>query len=256
MIKRINHTGRKRILREHVQIVYRDEGGVPAFDAKLELSSYGLPDTARVFLEAYRAPASWMRFDFGTKLKPLAPKDCRLREFDSPAGIRFRVKITSIQESHKILGEADGIPLSNPSDGEQKYVPLLKPEPASLGDLVFRVCFDGPEPTFQINDQILNWQEAALSPVFVAITYPAVFREILTKIIIIDGHTDTEDREDWQSRWLRFATLMPGVTEPPDADDEEEDKRAWVDEAVDTFARKVKACELFENARSREKGHL
>lgn len=256
MIKRINHTGRRRILREHVDIAFRDEGGKPAFDAKLDLSAYGLPDSARVFVEAYRAPASWMRFDFGTKSKLVGPKDRRLHDFDSAVGVRFRVKVTSAHESHKILAEADGIPLALPGEGEEKVVPLLKPEPAPLGDLVFKVSFDGPEPTFQINDRIPNWQEAALEPNFVAITYPAVFREILVRAVIIDDHTDSEDRDDWKSRWLRFAKLLSGVGDAPVEDDSDDDKRRWIDDAVDAFARKIRACEKFEEARSGEKSTI
>lgn len=254
MIKRINHTGRRRILREHVQIAFRDENGTPAFDAMIELGSYGLPDSARVFVEAYRGAVSWMRFDFGTKAKITGPKDRRLHDFDSAVGIRFRVKVTSAQESHKILAEADGIPLALPSDSEQKHVPLLKPEPAPLGDLVFKVSFDGPEPTFQINDRIVDPNEAALAPGFVAVVYPAVFREILVQAVIIEGHSDTEDRDDWRSRWLCFATLFPGVDEPPEEDDPDDMKRGWIDNAVDAFARKIKACEEFEATRSKDKG--
>ena len=235
-------------------ITFRDEGGAPAFDAKLDLESYGLPDSARVFVEAYRAASSWMRFDFGTKAKISGPKDRRLHDFDSAVGIRFRIKVTSAHESHKILAEADNIPLAMPGDDEQKHVPLLKPEPAPLGDLVYKVSFDGPEPTFQINDRIADPSEAALAPGFVAVVYPAVFREILIKAAIIDRHSDTEDRDDWRSRWLRFATLFPGVDDPPEEDEEEEVKRVWIDNAVDAFARKVKACEQFEFTRTKEKG--
>ncbi|HVZ65382.1 MAG TPA: hypothetical protein VG936_12485 [Lacunisphaera sp.] len=254
MIKRINHTGRKRILREHVQVAFRDDGGHPSFDAALDLSSYQLPGTARVFVEAYRGAASWMRFDFGTKAALRPPSNRRLAEFSDATGVRFRVKVTSAEESHKILAEADAIPLTMPGDDEQKYVPLLKPEPASLGDLVYKVCFDGPEPTFQVNDRISNWQEAVLHPSFVAITYASVFREILTKIVLIDGHSDCEDRDDWRSRWLVFSTMLPGVASPPDQQDDEDEKRRWIDDAVDAFARKVRALELFEGVRTGQGG--
>src|SRR3989442_1117841 len=95
MIRRINYTGRRRISRDDVKIVLYESNGSPAkFDAKLELASYGLPDDAIIFVEAYRQ-TFLMRFNFGTVSKIEQPSDHFLAEFESPEGILFRVKVTS-----------------------------------------------------------------------------------------------------------------------------------------------------------------
>ena len=65
-IRRINSTGRRKILREDARIFVRpDSDGMLSFDAKLNLTGYDLPDDARVFVEAYRL-TSLMRFPHGT----------------------------------------------------------------------------------------------------------------------------------------------------------------------------------------------
>ena len=64
-ISRINHTGRRRIRREHVNIEVREEPGRPcSFEARFQLQGYRLPPSARVMVEAYRQSLS-RRFDFG-----------------------------------------------------------------------------------------------------------------------------------------------------------------------------------------------
>ena len=72
-IKRINSTGRRKILRGDARIFVRpDPDGVLTFDATIDLTDYGLPDDAHVFVEAYRQ-TTFMRFPHGTVAAPQPP---------------------------------------------------------------------------------------------------------------------------------------------------------------------------------------
>ena len=88
----------------------------------------------------------------------------------------------------------------------------------------------------------------AQSPLFVSLVYPSALRQILTTVLA-SGHRDAEDDADWRSKWLRFATLLPGVDpEPPSEEEGEDAELRWVDEAVATFARKLGLKEKFSVA--------
>jgi hypothetical protein len=58
MLRRFNYTGRKNIRQEDTPIQLTGDLPVRGFEANLEsLTKYELPSTARLFVEAYEAPA-------------------------------------------------------------------------------------------------------------------------------------------------------------------------------------------------------
>ena len=65
MIRRLNYTGRRKIPRENIHITLFRNNGVDEFDAVIRLADLELPDSARLFVEAYHK-SDWMRFDYGT----------------------------------------------------------------------------------------------------------------------------------------------------------------------------------------------
>ncbi|MBI2949003.1 MAG: hypothetical protein HYY23_15285 [Verrucomicrobia bacterium] len=245
MIRRLNYTGRIKIRRGDVRLTTREVDGVWAFDADLRLKDYELPADALVFVEAYRQ-TSWMRFPFGTVAAIHAPplEKRRLIEFDSVEGIRFRVKVTQPHDEHILLAAADRIPLGEPEDDANKES-LLPVVPFELGDELWQVDLDD-EPRLLVNKSAsADWRLMALSPVFVSLVYPAVLREVL-RSVLASGHRDTEDDSEWRSKWLRFATLLPGVDpEPPSEDDGEDAALRWVNDAVAAFAKKLALKEKF-----------
>ncbi len=234
-VRRLNYTGRRRIRQVDARITL-EEGDEPRFSADLQLAEYSFEDSARVFVEAYRQ-TTWMRFDFGTVGELRVPPDCRLSEFDTSDAVLFRVRVTSDADRHGVLlAEADRIRPRRPDTEEDNRVPLLPVKPdGDLGDEVFRVDFSD-RPLLLVNSRLGDFRAVARNPVFASLTYPAAMREILTRIIRMDQHLDTEDAVDWRSRWLRFATMLPGVSElPPHHDDESVDD--WIQEAVGAFCR-------------------
>lgn len=207
-----------------------------------------LPAEALVFVEAYRQ-TTWMRFPFGTVADIQAPstEKRRLSEFDSAEGICFRVKVTQPQDEHILLAAADRIPLGKPEDETDKET-LLPVVPFELGDEVWRVDLDD-EPRLLVNKSAsADWRQTALSPVFVSLVYASALRQILASILA-SGHRDTEDDTDWRSKWLRFATLLPGVDpELPPKEEGEDATLRWADDAVTAFAGKLGLKEKFSTA--------
>lgn len=246
MIRRFNYTNRIRILRKDVRITVRKESGHIAFDADLSaLSEYALPPESRVFVEAYRQ-ANWMRFGFGQVGAITPAKHRLLTQFDSPEGIKFRVKVTPLGDVHTLLAEADAIPLVQPEQDDVERTPLLPVKPHKLGDEIFRLDFSGQDerPLLLINKEVGNYSDIGRSPAFVSLVYPAVFREILTRILLVEEHDDEASPNDWKSQWVKFATLHPGLGELPEPSDAVE-RALWIDKAVSAFATRLHAKTKF-----------
>jgi len=246
MIRRLNYTGRIKIYRADLQLGTVESGGDLSFNANLRLTDYELPAEALVFVEAYKQ-TTWMRFSYGTVAALQPPADRRLAEFDTADGIRFRVKVTQSHDEHILLAVADRIPLALPTE-DAASESLLPVTGAELGDELWQLDIDNGEPELLVNcTAASDWHELSLSPVFIALVYPAVLRLVLTRVLE-DGHRDTDDDEDWRSKWLRFATLLPGVDPNlPQKDDDPVAKR-WTEDAVAAFAKKLSLKEKFSAA--------
>jgi len=246
MIRRFNYTNRLRIRRKDVRIKVRDEGGQLAFDADLSaLADYELPPESLVFVEAYRQ-ASWMRFGFGQAGAITPAKNRLLTQFDSPEGIKFRVKVTPQGDVHTLLAEADAIPLAKPEQKDGERTPLLPVKPQKLGDEIYRLDFSGQDgrPLLLINTEAGNYADIGRAPAFVSLVYPAVFREILIRVLLVDKHDDDANPHDWRSQWLRFASLHPGLGELPEPDEADE-RGQWIEKAVAAFSKQLQVRAKF-----------
>lgn len=247
MIRKFNYTNRVKIKREDVCINWVSSDEQNWFDADLSklLVNYEFPDDSSVFLEAYRQ-TNWMRFDFGTigNLKP--PKDPHLRLFDSPHGVKFRVKITASGDVHKLLAEANAIPLITPDDENSQDSPLLDVEPTDqLGDEVYRVGFpEEGKPVLYINSELGNYKIIGRSSAFLSLVLPAAVREILFRIVIVDDWSDDTDMDNWRSRWIKYANTLPENDQLSDI--EKEDRLDWIQETVSRFAKKQKLKAQFK----------
>jgi len=233
-IRRINFTQRQRIHRDDVDIAVRwDDRKSVFFDSSVDLSSYGFPPDARLFIEAYRQ-TTMMRFDFGTVSVPAPPADRYLTEFESEAEIMFRLRVTAVSgRPGVLLGEADQLRPRNPDEEPDKRISLLPPVPADLGEEIWRVDFEAT-PILLVNRNLPDWKQTVRSETFRAFVYPAAFREIVHRVLFIETHTSTEDMSDWRSRWLLFTTRIPGVGGVPKTRDEYDD---WIENAAAAFAR-------------------
>jgi hypothetical protein len=252
MLRTLNYTGRERILRKDVSIELRHgDGAALSFDADLRLATYNLPSDARVFVEAYRQ-TNWMRFDFGRASSPHAQSDCLLGQFDSPDGILFRVRVTSADGSGLLLGEADEVPLLSAQQTDEDKVCLLPVKPENLGHEIWRLDFSRDRPVLAVNRRVEDWRAFARSPIFVALALPGALRQVFIRILHVDKHNDTEDLDDWRSRWLSYATTVLNTTQPPDPSDQPGIIDDWIDSAVESFCRKFHIMDRFNRIRSLE----
>lgn len=239
-IKRVNSTGRKKILREDAQISVETDGyGALTFHASLRLSDYELPTDAQVFVEAHRQ-TTMMRFYHGNVVAPQPPQGTlrQLTEFSTMDALLFRVKVTSAGERPGILlAEASRI---QPSDYElelDRRIPLLPVKPEDLGQEIWRVDFRGADgPLLLISSRLNDWNSVAATSLFRGLVYPAAMREILWYLHKVEETSSMDDLEDWGCRWFQFASSGPGVTQPPFDSNDDGDWDDWINDAVASFA--------------------
>lgn len=261
MIRRFNYTGRRRIPRDCVAVALRDGGnGLRHVDARFELDDLRLPPEARLFLEAYHR-RSFMRFQYGTVASPVPPPDVRLTEIPDPRAVSFRLKVVDIGgAAHRLLAVADRI---RPRLGEDKQgarVPLLEVEIDDIGDAVWRLDFPpGGDPVLVVNGQIDGIREIAQRDgQFQATVFPAVLKDVLLHILVVEGDSEpVPDDADWRSNWLRFVDGFHDEA-PPRRGGDVADLRPqldWIDAAVSAFCRRLRAREVFQDARESGGGH-
>jgi hypothetical protein len=247
--RHFNYTDRKRIPRERVQIVLKERGGgPPTFDAVLDLSEMNLPDAGRVFIEAYYR-ASYMRFDFGTVGKIGSEEDRALRDIDNREHIQFRIKIVDLtEEQGKLLAEVDRI-APTPADGPAERISILAVKLEDLGNQAWGLDLtDTSIPTLVLNREIGSKEYVRSNETFFALVFPAVVREILTQVLIIEAEQEYEpdgSSDSWQERWLYFVCSMPSVDPLPPTDAELMEKAQWIDHALRVFCDSHQACRSF-----------
>ena len=230
---RLNFTGRRRIAQDHVKISVSAADGQNSFSARMNLESYGFPDNAAVIVEAYRQ-LELSRFEFGTVTRPIPPPNCRLGDFGTLDGVRFRVKVVSNDQPRgRLLGVADLIAASDQAIDKVRRIPLINVKGHDLGREIWKVDFTD-EPILLINYRFADKHALVRSGIFQSLVLPQVLRSILTRILLIDQYRYFEDEDDWAARWLRFASSFPGVGGVPDEGDTEMDSE-WIDSAVSAF---------------------
>jgi hypothetical protein len=249
MIRRFNYTKRIRIDKKDISITLQ-QGKELSFVADLaQLKDYSLPGASQVFIEAYRQ-TRWMRFNWGT-IENLNPSlDCTLSQFDTSDDIRFRVKVTQEGDQHKLLAEADGISFLQPETQNDTRSPLLPVQQRELGEVIYQVEYDPGDdhPRLLINSLAGNYKEISRASGFQALVYPSVLREILTRYVIIDKHDGNEvpgEADSWGTKWIKFASQLPGIGPLPDAD-EEDRRQDWIDQAVILFAKRIQVRAKFD----------
>lgn len=235
-VRTLNYTNRLRLRREDIDILILTTNlGEYAFDAALRLEKYKLLDEAKVFVEAYRQ-THWMRFNFGSVTSLSPPKNRTLSIFDNVDGILFRVRVTSTSASNGLLlAEGDRIPFRSKDEKPQRRIPLLPVVPEDLKDEICKVSYEGSGPELIVNSSLGNWRGLARDPVVIALIYPLVLRDVLSRVCYIENDFDLDDRSDWRTRWCKFAELLPGMDVYPEDINERED---WIDSAVASFARR------------------
>lgn len=258
MIRHFNYTGRRRIERSDVSVVIRmAQNEIPEFDINLDLTRLRLPTEAKVYVEAYYR-TSWMRFSCGTVENVIYPDDRRLSDIDRGSTVYFRVLVVDETGEHgRIVASIDGIRPLEPGEQEDKRRSLLPVNLIALGQEIWRLRFEHSEPVLEVNNRIPEVQNRLQrDPVFLALVYPAVIRQVLEHAIFVEGLDDEDDLGTWQARWVRFGKLLlPGEAPPltrQEADDNREIIMDWIDQVADAFCVKFSVLDEFIASDRRE----
>ncbi|MEZ6190412.1 MAG: hypothetical protein R3C45_03880 [Phycisphaerales bacterium] len=247
-VKRINFTNRKRLTREHANIVIHppiNGQGCATFDAQLDLNHLRpQADTARVFVEAYHQTTR-MRFDFGTvgAITHPARAECRLHEFHDWKDVLFRVKITDVQDHPgQLLGWGNQIRPKGPDDMDEPD--LVRFKDADLYGLLWDIEYDDHGPVVLIELNAGGVQHVGRDDRFRAAVFPEVLRRTLVKALVEDEIAH-DDVDHWFALWFEgFLKPKLGLPAPPPAEDITR-RRDWIDNAVKAFARHFRIAEFW-----------
>jgi hypothetical protein len=243
MIRTLNYTGRKKIFQSQIKIEIEQHNTNPStLKVKVNLEGLELPPKAPVYIEAHAGSSitGLKRFVFGNVGNPGFIDDTSLEGLGEPQNLIFKVLV--VDESGtlgKILASADMIkPLSN-----IEYLPILPVQTKDLGQQVWRIDFNDEGPVLTLNYNIPDVKNISVSdPRFFEYIYPEAFKEILYRIIFIDGTGQPEDLEldDWRHNWLVFADLFFPNDQRPVINNEDdifdpEAARLWIDHVIKGF---------------------
>ena len=115
-----------------------------------------------------------------------------------PDGVLFRVRVVQPPgpEHHKLLGEADGIPFVKAGEADDRRRHLLVPVPDALDQQLWKLDLERDPPCLLVNkDAKPSWKEMARRPQFIALVYPEVLRQLLTRALV-EADPWTEDDEE------------------------------------------------------------
>jgi len=248
MIRKFNYTGRKKIRRSDVSIdLLRDEDGRRIFNIRLHLADMELPQNARVYVEAYHR-SGYQRFDFGTAGALKIPTDRRLGSISGSAMPLFRVKVVDKTASQgRILAAVDKIRPASVDHQPAGSRSLLFVEYDDLGHTIWQLDLDGDWPVLRLNHSVDEISLIASSDNrFLSLVYPEVLRQILTRIVMVDEHTDPDCDDDWPSLWLKLACSLPGMSAALPSSNAA--RRAWIENAVEAFCANFHLLDRFHQA--------
>jgi hypothetical protein len=238
--RRINSTGRKRIRRESIDIrmVEAPHGQPLQATASVDLSSYGLPPSAIISIEAYRR-SSGMRFECGTVGSPAIPGILVLNEVDQSGTVLFRLKVTDGEhERGRILASAERIQPLNEDENKDRRS-LFPVHYRSLGEQIWLVEINaGDRPRLILNREIPDIKHRLQTEAFLqGMLFPAAFRIVMEAIVRSMNDDDEDDESEsqaWQAEWLQFLKDGLGIPNKPPVKDIDE-KARWIDDAVIAF---------------------
>ena len=246
MIRKFNYTGRKKIKRSDVRIdLLRDDDNRRFFNIGLHLEDLELPETARVYVESYHR-SGYQRYDFGTVGKLRIPADRTLGSISASAMPLFRVKVVDKTGTHgRILAAVDKIRPASEDKHPVDSRSLLFVEYDDLGNGIWQLDLDGDWPVLRLNRTVDEISLIASSDNrFLSLVYPEVLRQILTRILIVDEHTDPDCDDDWPSLWLKLACSLPGMSVPFQTS--KAGRQAWIENAVEAFCANFNLLDNFQ----------
>lgn len=236
--RRINSTGRRKINKNHIDIVMLTPAANEplAATATITTDEWKFPGDARIVLEAYHRN-SGMRFDCGTVAKPSVPDVLKLDELDPSSNVLFRLKVIDGENgSGKMLGAAERIRPgeSDNAEGRRSLFPIVC---RYMEDELVKVDISDAGATLILNSRVPGFTVRILEdPMLAGTLLPQAFREVITHVVnqlVSEG----DDEGAWEADWIEFCMNELGMDDPTEMTDEEE-RTEWIDNVVAGFCRK------------------
>lgn len=248
MKRSFNYTDRQTLTSKCAKV---HVGDAPTYPVILEcdLSGYVLPADARVYLEAVPTGSPQiLRFSFGTVGHMVPPAGITLKEL-ADQRVSFTVKI--VDESDKIgrlIALGDRIGSRGPGDTDDcGRIPILAVQPWDLGEQIWRLAY-GSCVVLQYNRALTSLPILlANDTTFFVLIFPELIRQVLTRVLLVEGHREVTNEATWTDQWLRYAiTWHPDQEVPPDTDpgltpDAFTKLTEWAEQVVQGFCTK-RAC--------------
>jgi hypothetical protein len=225
MKRRINFTGRKKIMQESVELNVTDLNTPNvAFSCSADLGRYNFPESAAVFLDVYRDKYIRQRYDLGTVGSPVKIRDEKIPKFSSYPVLTYRITVTDQGQGGKlILGRSSPILFtsSGPGSSASSILPLKFQKNMNQ---VWRIDVESGKPVLLINSGITGIEEKIRNDVlFRHSIFPAVLREILFYLFILK-QPDKED--ETTQKWIQYISETLGFHDDLDilTDESDEDE--------------------------------
>jgi len=254
MLRRFNYTGRKKIIKEHIEFsLQEDESKNTYFDLKLDLDSYNFLPKAIIRLEAWRSNAV-QRWHLGevNNQRELSQQERNLK--DVPSTCQFKILVVDPDKSGLLYGKSNAFrPLS-----ARSFNSLLPAELSeNLGQEIWKLDFsDEDQVVLLLNKSIPDIEQIISNDsTFRSLVMPEIFRSILKHAILVDEASLSDyDDEKW-SDWIALAKYYLGPSKITDAEavtpeEKREEANKWIDDVIQAFANnsKVKAADSYTKA--------
>jgi|APSaa5957512493_1039668.scaffolds.fasta_scaffold79418_2 hypothetical protein len=236
--RRLNFTGRQKILREHCLVSLTANEGSLLLAGEMRFDDLDLNPEATVHMEAYDQYV-FHRFSLGS-VEEVAKFEERLDGFDTAS-------ISKVKLDIRVVDKTNGLILARNSELRPKAitpgetVSILHVRASDeLGQRVWKLDISGDEPVVLINRRVWegDWSGFSRSNNFGALVLPEIFRNIVQWEL-----EQNRDEGDW-SPWAEFLKNLNHDPEkaPPTAGSIE--RESWIEEAVSKFAYKQKYLDL------------
>lgn len=252
MIKRCNYTGRKKIPQKCIRIRISEDA--KSFEASWDLKETKVPASGEVFIEAFTsASPDVQRFSYGTVGTPNPRATDRRIDMLNSDAIAFNFKVIDNSERHGcLLGISRNIRPIGDNDDDAAQQSILPINPVDLGQQVWNINFTHDRPWLEVNNNIPDIMIIAREDrKFFSLVYPAVIRQILSHILIIEEWPDPDgSNEDWRVQWLKWGIHWhPDKERPVDGELKHcrDDWLSWIEIVSDSFCTKHATCDKFIN---------
>jgi len=238
MKSRINHTGRKRILRSSINIAV-DRRTEEQLHCRLSrnLDQYKFENDSPTIFECYYGN-QYLRIPNGTVGNPPTTSVVDLSEFATAPKLLFRLKVLNPDGSGKLAGLANQIPLTKPGVDDDTTGSLVRVRSSQeLEQQVWDIEYDEKGPVLRINEGVGDWRELVSgSSIFLPIVLPQMMCAILSKILIEDQHRPDQGGDSWQDRFIDLSGSSGNRPFTRREHRDTERSREWIDDIVAGFS--------------------